>query len=50
MNKDISLVSENVDQSLFDRYQIYLASADNGAGIDITTGMPLKTYDEWLSS
>lgn len=29
-------------------YQIYLACADNGKGIDITTGKPLKTYEEWL--
>jgi hypothetical protein len=31
-------------------YQIYLACADNGKGIDFTTGRPLKTYDEWLNS
>lgn len=31
-------------------YQIYLACADNGRGIDFTTGKPLKTYDEWLAS
>lgn len=31
-------------------YQIYLHNADNGHGIDITTGKPLKTYDEWLAS
>jgi hypothetical protein len=31
-------------------YQIYLACADNGAGIDITTGLPLKTFDEWLAA
>ena len=29
-------------------YQIYLACADDGNGIDITTGKPLKSYDEWL--
>ena len=29
-------------------YQIYLSCADNGRGIDITTGKPLLTYDEWL--
>lgn len=33
-----------------DEYQIYLANADNGKGIDITTGKQLKTYEEWLSS
>lgn len=31
-------------------YQIYLACADNGKGIDITTGKPLKTYEEWKRS
>ena len=33
-----------------DEYQIYLSCADDGDGIDITTGQPLKTYDEWLAS
>ena len=33
-----------------DEYQIYLACADNGKGIDIATGKPLKTYDEWLAA
>lgn len=28
-------------------YQIYLSCADDGSGIDITTGEPLKTYEEW---
>lgn len=31
-------------------YQIYLACADDGKGIDITTGKPLKTFEEWLKS
>ena len=31
-------------------YQIYLTFANDGNGIDITTGNPLKTYDEWLNS
>lgn len=31
-------------------YQIYLDCADDGNGIDITTGEPLKTYEEWLNS
>jgi hypothetical protein len=31
-------------------YQLYLELADNGEGLDITTGKPLKTYDEWLNS
>lgn len=31
-------------------YQIYLACAVNSKGIDITTGKPAKTYEEWLNS
>jgi len=31
-------------------YQIYLICADNGKGIDITTGQPLKCYEDWLNS
>lgn len=31
-------------------YQIYLACADNGKGIDFTTGQSLKTYEQWLNS
>jgi len=31
-------------------YQLYLELADNGEGLDITTGKPLKTYDEWINS
>ena len=33
-----------------EKYQIYLACAEDGTGIDITTGIPLKTFDEWLNS
>jgi hypothetical protein len=33
-----------------DEYEIYLDCADDGHGIDITTGRPLKTYEEWLES
>ncbi|WP_255495711.1 hypothetical protein [Sinimarinibacterium sp. NLF-5-8] len=37
--------------SLYDRYQIYLACADDGKGGDVTNnGKPLKTFDEWLAS
>lgn len=35
---------------LRERYENYLAHADNGEGIDTTTGEPLKTFDEWLNS
>ena len=31
-------------------YEIYLACAAEGTGADITTGLPLKTYEEWLTS
>ena len=31
-------------------YQIYLACADDGHGNDITTGQPLKSYEQWLNS
>jgi hypothetical protein len=31
-------------------YQLYLDLAGDKNGIDITTGKPLKTYDEWLNS
>lgn len=30
------------------RYKNYLNCADDGTGIDITTGQPLKTFEEWL--
>lgn len=31
-------------------YQLYLELADDGTGTDLTTGKPLKTYEEWLTS
>ena len=31
-------------------YEIYLACADDGKGNDLTTGQPLKTYDQWLEN
>jgi hypothetical protein len=31
-------------------YQLYLDHADDGKGMDITTGKRLKTYDEWINS
>lgn len=31
-------------------YQIYCDCCDDGNGISIITGEPLKTYDEWLNS
>lgn len=40
----------NASPSLKNRYEIYLSCADDGQGIDITTGRPLKTFEEWLAS
>ena len=31
-------------------YKTYLALADDGHGVDITTGRALKTFDEWVQS
>lgn len=33
-----------------DEYQIYLDCADDGEGLDSTTGCLLLTYEEWLES
>ncbi len=33
-----------------EEYQLYLELSDDGSGIDITTGEPLKTFDEWMNS
>lgn len=35
--------------SLEDRYNVYMVVADDGSGIDITTGQPLLSFDEWLN-
>jgi len=32
-----------------DGYEIYLDCANDGKGIDITTGKPLLSYDEWMN-
>ena len=31
-------------------YELYLSFADDGTGIDFTTGKPMKTFDEWINS
>lgn len=36
--------------TLQERYENYLAHADDGTGHEIGTGRPLKTFDEWLNS
>ena len=33
---------------LKDRWETYRRSCDDGKGNDITTGKPLKTFEEWL--
>jgi hypothetical protein len=43
-------VSRMVGGDLENRYQIYLDCANDGNGFDITTGKPLKTFEEWLKS
>ena len=37
-------------ETIEDRYDIYVACSDDGNGMDIETGLPLKTFDEWLNS
>jgi len=31
-------------------YQVYLECANDGKGLDCTTGKALLTYDEWLNN
>jgi len=33
-----------------DEYETYVYCLDDGKGNDVTTGQPLKTFDEWLNS
>ena len=33
-----------------DEFEIYLACADDGKGLDIISGKPLKTFDEWMAA
>ena len=37
-------------ESNSNEYDIYLVCANDGNGNDHATGLPLKTYDEWLNS
>ena len=36
--------------SLWDRYQIYLACANDGNGNSIIDGKPLKSFEDWCNS
>jgi hypothetical protein len=40
----------NVPNNLRQRYLVYISCADNGKGLDITTGDPLKSFYEWVQS
>jgi hypothetical protein len=31
-------------------YEIYIACVTDGGGIDVTTGRPIKTFEEWMNS
>ena len=48
--KDDKLESTKIRGTLIDEYNIYVSCCDNGKGICIITGEPLKTFDEWLNS
>lgn len=34
--------------TLQDRYKCYLQCANDGNGNDITTGLPLKSFNQWM--
>ena len=38
-----------MDGDLKQRYECYLHCADDGNGIDICTGNPLLTFNEWAA-
>lgn len=38
------------DDTLEARYEIYRAFGVDSSGMDITTGLPAKSFDEWLAS
>ena len=45
------IFKEVIMEKLLDRYNIYLACADDGNGGDITRGgAPLLTFEEWLNA
>ena len=46
-NEDWQTVCRGTNKN---EYEIYRTFADDGNGIDITTGLPLKTFDEWINS
>ena len=42
-------MTEN-QNTLENRYLVYIECANDGNGNDISTGKPLKTFSEWLDS
>jgi len=38
------------NMTLREAYDNYIALADDGTGCEIGTGLPLKTFDEWLAA
>jgi hypothetical protein len=43
-------IPSDAPNTLKQRYLIYISVADNGKGIDITTGNSLKTFYQWVNS
>lgn len=44
-------LGDRPEGTLRERYEIYVANADDGNGGDITNnGEPLKSFDEWLGN
>ncbi len=52
MRKDKMKYKRNrYDKStLRERFEVYLLCANDGKGNDITTGQPLKTFEQWIKS
>jgi hypothetical protein len=43
-------IPTDAPEQLRQRYLIYISCADNGKGLDITTGNALKTFYQWVQS
>jgi hypothetical protein len=50
IDNELTLIEIHDQGSLRERYEIYRTFADDGAGQDITTGEPIKSFEEWLDS
>jgi hypothetical protein len=38
------------NETLRDRFEVFVSCVDDGNGIDITNGKPVKTFEQWLAS